>query len=77
MANLGMLVEAGIGIAIVSRASLAELHGRDLAILPVADPWAFRQLHLCVRDLPSLTPHARLLAQHLMDTGSAPSDGSA
>ena len=74
MANLGMLVEAGIGIAIISRASLAELHGRDLAILPVADPWALRQLHLCVRDLASLSPHARLLAQHLMDTGGLSAD---
>jgi DNA-binding transcriptional LysR family regulator len=64
--NLGGLVEAGIGIAILSKASLEELRGRDLAILSVSDPWASRQLHLCVRSQSSLSPHAQLLVQHLM-----------
>jgi DNA-binding transcriptional LysR family regulator len=69
--HVGMLVEAGIGIAILSRAAVAGLRHPGLAILPVQDPWATRHLHLCARDFAALTPHARLLVQHLMDTGTS------
>jgi DNA-binding transcriptional LysR family regulator len=74
--HVGMLVEAGIGIAILSKASVAGLR-HDLAILPLQDPWATRQLHLCARDFSALTPHARLLVQHLMDADLSPADESA
>jgi DNA-binding transcriptional LysR family regulator len=64
--NVGMLVEAGIGIAILSEASTTELRRPGLSILPLLEPWASRQLHLCVRDFSALTPHANLFAQQLM-----------
>jgi DNA-binding transcriptional LysR family regulator len=69
--NVGMLVEAGIGIAILSEASAAELRRPSLAILPMVEPWAARQLFLCVRDFFALTPHARLLAQQLIESGAS------
>jgi DNA-binding transcriptional LysR family regulator len=72
VANVGMLVEAGIGIAILSEATAAELRRPDLVILPLVEPWAFRQLCLCVRDLSALTPHARLLAQQLIESSAPP-----
>jgi hypothetical protein len=40
---------------------------RTLAIkaLPLADEWAVRELHICVRDLATLALHARRLVDHL------------
>ena len=64
--HVGMHVEAGIGVSIMSGA-LARTIRRDLAILPLAQDWAVRRLYLCARDFASLTPHAQLLAQQLLE----------
>jgi len=64
--HVGMHVEAGIGISILSDVVAKALH-RDLAILPLSEDWATRRLYLCARDFAALTPHARLLAQQLLD----------
>ncbi|BBQ01900.1 LysR family transcriptional regulator (plasmid) [Burkholderia sp. SFA1] len=69
--NLGMLVEAGIGLVILSEASARMLERPELAILPLSEPWAMRRLHLCARDFDALTPHARLLAHALTEGVSA------
>ncbi|WP_332672294.1 LysR substrate-binding domain-containing protein [Aromatoleum sp.] len=63
--HVAMHVEAGIGISILSDA-LARALRRDLAILPLSEAWATRQLYLCTRDFSALTPHADLLAQQLL-----------
>ena len=64
--DLGMLIEAGVGIAILSDAALGALVDRPaLAILALADAWAKRRLYLCARDFQRLAPHAGLLARHL------------
>jgi DNA-binding transcriptional LysR family regulator len=65
--SVAMLVESGVGIAILSEASAKDLGHLGLAIVPLQDPWALRQLHLCARDFSALTPHAGLLAQQLME----------
>ncbi|MCX4163528.1 MULTISPECIES: LysR family transcriptional regulator [Paraburkholderia] len=70
--QVGMFVEAGIGLAILSKAFVGELRRPGLAVLPILDPWASRQLHLCVRDFAALTPQAGLLVQHLLDAGTSP-----
>lgn len=67
--HVGMHVEAGIGVSIMSGA-LARTIRRDLAILPLAQDWAVRRLYLCARDFASLTPHAQLLAQQLLESAS-------
>ncbi|MFM0327536.1 LysR substrate-binding domain-containing protein [Caballeronia glebae] len=72
--NVGMLVEAGIGLAILSEASARMLERPALVVVPLSEPWATRRLHLCARDFRALTPHARLLAQTLMDGAT---DGAA
>jgi DNA-binding transcriptional LysR family regulator len=64
--HVGMLVEAGIGLAVLSEASAAELHHADLTVMPLQAPWARRQLHLCARDFSALTPHASLLVRQLI-----------
>jgi DNA-binding transcriptional LysR family regulator len=63
--DVGMLAGAGVGIAILSESSIAELDRPGLAILPLKEAWAHRHLYLCTRDFRALTPHANLLAQYL------------
>jgi DNA-binding transcriptional LysR family regulator len=66
------MVEAGTGIAVVPRA--AALRWRRLAlfsIVPLTDSWVVRHLALCIRDLRTITPHARKLLTHLRENGSA------
>lgn len=65
--NVAMYVEEGIGISILSGA-LARTIRRDLAILPLSEPWASRKLYLCARDFSGLTPHAELLARQLLQS---------
>jgi DNA-binding transcriptional LysR family regulator len=69
--SVTMLVEAGIGLTILSEISTTKLRRSNLAIVPLSEPWAFRQLHLCARNFSMLTPHASLLAQQLMQPGIA------
>jgi molybdate transport repressor ModE-like protein len=63
--HVALLVEAGIGISILTD-ELARTLRRDLAILPLSETWATRRLYLCARDFSALTPHADLLAQQLL-----------
>ncbi|SAK45736.1 LysR family transcriptional regulator [Caballeronia catudaia] len=69
--NVGTLVEAGIGLVILSEASARMLERPELSILPLSEPWATRRLHLCARDFDALTPHARLLSHALLEGVSA------
>jgi len=65
--SVAMLVKSGVGIAILSEASTKDLAHLGLAIVPLRDPWALRQLYLCARDFSALPPHAGLLAQQLRE----------
>lgn len=65
--DVGMHVEAGIGIAILSDGMAGAIH-RDLAIIPLSETWSTRRLYLCARDFSTLTPHAELLAQQLLQS---------
>jgi len=66
--NVGMHVEAGVGMAILSDAVARTLR-RDLAILPLSEAWGTRRLYLCARDFATLPPQAELLAQQLLQGG--------
>jgi DNA-binding transcriptional LysR family regulator len=60
------LVEAGVGLGIVPETT-ARRAAKTMAIAPVAlkDPWALRDLTICIRDLAGLPPSARQLVEHL------------
>jgi DNA-binding transcriptional LysR family regulator len=60
------LVECNVGIGIVPETT-ARRAARTLAIAVVAlsDPWAPRELTICVRNLAALPPYARQLVEHL------------
>ena len=66
VADLGRLIAAGVGIAILPAACTQPLREADLVIQPLSEPWTTRRLHLCARDFSTLTPHAHALAQQLM-----------
>jgi DNA-binding transcriptional LysR family regulator len=63
--DVGRMVESGVGIAVLPESTLPELEGMALSALPLAEPWGRRGLALCCRSADELTPHARLLFDHL------------
>ncbi len=66
------LAEAGVGVGVApettARRAAATLR---LAVIPLTDPWALRELKLCVRRLDDLKPTARRLAEFLRGEGEA------
>ena len=60
------MVECNVGIGIVPE-STARRVARTMAIVPVAltDPWAVRELTICIRSFEELPPYARQLVEHL------------
>jgi DNA-binding transcriptional LysR family regulator len=60
------LVEADVGVGIVP-ATTARRAVKSMAIRAVelTDPWALRQLAICVRDFEALPPYAQQLVQHM------------
>lgn len=64
------LVECNVGIGVVP-ATTAQRAVRSMAVKSVdlTDPWALRDLAICVRDIDALPPYARRLVEH-MRTGA-------
>jgi DNA-binding transcriptional LysR family regulator len=60
------LVERNVGVGIVP-ATTARSAIKSMAIKAVdlADPWALRDLTICVRDFDALPPYARQLVEHM------------
>ncbi len=62
------LVECNVGVGIVPETTV-ERSSRNMAITAVrlTDPWALRELTICVRDENTLPPYARQLVDHLRE----------
>jgi molybdate transport repressor ModE-like protein len=60
------LVECKVGIGIVP-ATTARRAAKGMAIkaIDLTDPWAARDLTICIRDVAALAPYARALVDHL------------
>jgi len=60
------LVESNVGVGIVPETT-ARWATRTMAIKTVdlTDPWALRDLTICVRDVEALPPYARQLVEHM------------
>ncbi len=63
---LCLMVEAGLGIGIVPKGA-AKPYFKGLRIRPIIldEPWANRELKICVRSYDALTAAAKLLVDHL------------
>ena len=60
------LVECKVGIGIVPDSTARRVAGRmAIAVVALADPWAVRELTICIRRLHELPPYARQLVEHL------------
>lgn len=63
---LCMMVEAGFGVAILPRGcTKAYAKSHEFRIVKLAEPWAQRQIAICVRELGALPNAAKLLVNHL------------
>ena len=64
------MVAAGVGVGIVPEATARRLRrGLPLGVVRIAEPWALRQLALCVRDSRRLSRPAKRLFDALRSTG--------
>ena len=63
---LCLMVEADLGAGVLPR-RVAQTQAKALQIhvLELNEPWAKRQLHLCIRSHASLSPAAKLLVSHM------------
>ena len=63
---LCLMVAAGLGVGVMPRGSAALYKGsQPIRVVTLSEPWAHRQLVLCVRSEESLSSVARLLVDHL------------
>jgi DNA-binding transcriptional LysR family regulator len=70
---LCLMVEAGLGIGIVPKgAAKPYFKGLRIRSLALDEPWADRELKICVRSLEALPAAARLFVDHLQKTGGIP-----
>jgi DNA-binding transcriptional LysR family regulator len=63
------LVECNVGVGIVPETTVQRT-ARNMAIKAVqlTDPWALRELTICVRDIETMPPYARQLVDHLKES---------
>jgi DNA-binding transcriptional LysR family regulator len=60
------LVECKVGIGLVPETTARRVaRTMAIAVVPLTDPWAVRELTICVRSLSELPPYARQLVEHL------------
>jgi DNA-binding transcriptional LysR family regulator len=60
------LVECNVGIGIVPETTARRVaRVMAIAIVPLTDSWAARELTICIRNLDELAPYARQLVEHL------------
>lgn len=62
------MVEADVGVGILPE-SAARRHAQTMAItiMPLTDPWALREMLICVRSLEALPAFARELVELLVE----------
>lgn len=67
------MVGAGIGVAMIPETAARRCRRTaSISMTRLADPWALRELHVCVRRSSELAPPARLLLEHLRGEGPKP-----
>jgi DNA-binding transcriptional LysR family regulator len=66
------MVENGVGVAVVPENAVRRDRSIKLNIVPLTNPWAARNLMICVRRFDNLTEHAKRLVAHLRSSACAP-----
>lgn len=71
------LVECNVGIGIVPESTARRVQKTTaIAVVPLADPWAVRELTICTRRLAELPLYARQLVEHLRSNGAPATSGA-
>ncbi|MFM0717586.1 LysR family transcriptional regulator [Paraburkholderia strydomiana] len=72
-----LMVEANMGLGIMPR-RLAQRYAKTFGIrlIPLRASWTTRKLNICIRSYDSLPVAARLLVDHLQQTGEAKKDSA-
>jgi DNA-binding transcriptional LysR family regulator len=66
------MVEAGAGIGIVPETSAARCRrSMNINVVKLDEPWAFRRLTICVRELRTLPAGAQRLVAYLRQAAAA------
>ena len=62
------LVERNVGVGIVPETTTRwAAKAMEISVVQLADPWALRDLTICVRDYKALPPYARQLVDHMRE----------
>jgi DNA-binding transcriptional LysR family regulator len=62
------LAERNVAVGIVPHTTArAALKSMAIVVVELTDPWALRELTICVRDIDALPPYARQLVEHMRD----------
>lgn len=60
------LVECEVGVGIVPATTAARnVKVMAIKVVNLNDPWALRDLSICIRDFEALPPYARQLVEHM------------
>jgi DNA-binding transcriptional LysR family regulator len=63
-----LMVQAGVGIAIVPRSAAMRYSGNmQLAVVPFSDPWALRERYLVMREAAPASGYLRELVTHIRE----------
>jgi DNA-binding transcriptional LysR family regulator len=68
LTSIMAMVHAGIGVTILPEMAVTAASFANLTFRPLADPSATRQLHLLRRSDLTLSPAAKLLEQHILNS---------
>jgi DNA-binding transcriptional LysR family regulator len=64
------LVERNVGVGIVPETTARRIaRNAEIVAIELSDPWALRELTICVRNIESLPPYSRQLVDHLRGAG--------
>jgi DNA-binding transcriptional LysR family regulator len=67
------MVECKVGIGIVPETTARRVaKTMQIAVVPLTDPWAVRDLKICTRKLSELPLYARQLVDHLRGKSKSP-----
>lgn len=64
-----LMVEAGLGIGLLPKLSVETYNALAIKTIALDEPWAHRQLDICVRSYASLSVAAKLLFDHFQQQG--------
>jgi DNA-binding transcriptional LysR family regulator len=62
-----LMVEAGLGIGLLPKISVETYNALAIRTIGLDEPWAHRQLDICVRSYDSLSVAAKLLFDHFQN----------